>query len=246
MIEPMPLRRILPIALLALALLALLAPSVAVAAERTVSVNGSATRKVANDTAGLGFGVSQERKSRGAALRATSERLRKVIAAVQTIPGVGPGDITTGRISVNKFFRGERPLYRASEGISVVLHEPAEAGNLVSAAIGAGATGTRGPNFFLGNPEVAYNAALAAAFDQARTRATALAAQAGAVLGPALSIVEGGGVEAQPYAAEPVQKDACAVPGPVGTTAKRCATAPPVKPGTSTVTATVGVVFALQ
>lgn len=246
MIAPMQsLRRILPISLLALALLV---PAAASALDRTVSVSGSATREVANDTAGLGFSVSLERKTRGAALRATSAQLRKVIAAAQTIPGVGEGDITTGRISVNKIFRDERPRYRASEGISVVLHQPAEAGNLVAAAIAAGATGTRGPNFFLGDPEAAYNAALAAAFDQAKVRAGALATQAGATLGPAISISEGGGVEALPYdAAAPTQKGACAAPAPAPVvTTKRCAATPPVKPGTSTVTATVQVVFALQ
>jgi len=188
-----PLRRIVPLALLALALL--VPASAAAAVERTVTVSGSATRKVPNDTASIGFGVSLERKTRGGALRATSAQLRKVIAAVQAIPGVGEGDVTTGRISISKVFRDEQPLYRASEGISVVLHDPAEAGNAVSAAIAAGATGTNGPNYFLGDPETAYNAALTAAFDQAKSRAGALAAQAGAVLGPALSIAEGGSVE---------------------------------------------------
>jgi uncharacterized protein len=243
MIEPTkPLRRLLPIAALALALLV---PAPASAVERTVTVSGSATRTLPNDTASLGFGVSLERRSRGAALSATSARLRKVIAAVQEIPGVGEGDVTTGRISVSKLFRGETPLYRASQGISVLLHEPAEAGNLVSAAIAAGATGTRGPNFFVGDPEAAYNAALAAAFDQAKARAGALAAQAGASLGAALSIAEGGSVEPPFTAGSPAAKDVCASPTPV-TATKRCATAPPVKPGTSTVTATVSVVFALQ
>jgi uncharacterized protein YggE len=235
-----PLRRIVPLALLALVLLA---PAPTSAAERTVTVSGSATRKVPNDTASIGFGVSLERKTRGAALRATSAQLRKVIAAVQAIPGVGEGDVTTGRISVGKVFRDERPLYRASEGISVVLHDPAQAGNAVSAAIAAGATGTNGPSYFLGDPEAAYNAALTAAFDQAKARATALAAQAGAVLGPALSIAEGGGVE-PPVSAAPVAKDVCATEAPVAT--KRCAATPPVKPGTSRVTATVSVIFALQ
>ena len=102
---------------------------------------------------------------------------------------------------------------------------------LVAAAVRAGATGVNGPNFFVGNPGAAYNSALTAAFDQARERAAALAARAGAALGPALSIEEGGGV-ATPEA--PQAKSA-----PAGE-------APPVKPGTSTVTATVHVVFALQ
>jgi uncharacterized protein len=234
------LRRIVPLTLLALALLV---PAPASAIERTVTVSGSATRAVPNDTASIGFGVSLERKTRGAALRATSNQLRLVIAAVQTIPGVGAGDVTTGRISIDKVFRDERPRYRASQGITVVLHDPSKAGGAVSTAIAAGATGTNGPNYFLGNPDAAYNAALTAAFDQAKARAAALAAQAGASLGPALSIAEGGSVE-PPVSAAPVAKDVCATEAPV--TAKRCAATPPVKPGTSKVTATVSVIFALQ
>jgi uncharacterized protein YggE len=222
-----PLRRIVPLALLALALLV---PAPASAVERTVTVSGSATRKVPNDTASIGFGVSLERGTRGAALRATSAQLRRVIAAVQAIPGVGDGDVTTGRISVSKVFRDERPRYRASEAVSV--------------AIAAGATGTNGPSYFLADPEAAYNAALAAAFDQARSRAAALAAQAGAVLGPALSIAEGGSVE-PPLSEAPAAKDVCST-ADTPVSAKRCAATPPVKPGTSTVTATVSVIFALQ
>ena len=48
-------------------MLALLLPASAVAAERTVSVHGTATQKVPNDTASLGFSVSLERKTRKAA-----------------------------------------------------------------------------------------------------------------------------------------------------------------------------------
>lgn len=243
--------RLLPIALLALALLV---PASAAAVERTVTVSGTASRQVPNDTASVGLGVSLERDSRGAALRATSAKLRRVIAAVQAIPGVGEGDVATGRISVGRSFggEGEPPRYRASQGIAVVLHEPAEAGNLIAAAIAAGATGTRGPSFFLGDPEAAYAAALTAAFDQAKARAGALAAQAGATLGPALSIAEGGSVEPPlQEAASPVAKDCAAAPSPPAATTRRTASAcaapsPPTKPGTSKVTATVSVVFALQ
>lgn len=218
--------------LLVLLALCLFAPSAAAAQDRAVTVNGSATQEVPNDTAGLGFQVAKERDSRSAALRVVSVRLRGVIAAVQGIPGVESGDVTTGQISVRKIVRRSRVLYRASEGISVILHQPDRAGEMVGAAIGAGATGTRGPRFFPGNPELAYNSTLVAAFDQARAKASALAAQAGATLGPAISIEEGSEVvPAQPQAG---QKGAAAEP------------APPVKPGSSTVTAAVHVVFALQ
>jgi uncharacterized protein YggE len=244
--------------LTALLALALLAPASAQAAvERTVSVTAEATLKVPNDSASLGFSVSRERRSRGAALRAVAGGLRGVIAVVQATPGVGPGDVSTGRISVRKSFRGERPVYRASEGIGVTLHQPEEAGELVSAAIGAGATGVSGPSFFVGDTEAAFANALTAAFDKAKLRATALATRAGGTLGPALTIDEGEGAELTPQfeAAAPKSASGCAVsPGSSGSapvavkrTRGRCTTAPPpTKPGTSTVTAKVHVVFALQ
>ncbi len=218
---------------LALALVALLAAPIQAsgAQERTVSVEGTATQQVPNDTARLGFSVSEERKSRAAALQVVAVRLRHVIAAVQSVAGVGQGDVTTGTISLRKLSRDERTVYRASEGISVVLHQPDRAGELVSDAVAAGATGTRGPTFFPGDPDSAYDGVLAAAFDQAKARATVLAEQAGATLGPAIAIQEG----------------AESFPAPVGAAqaAPAAKPSPPVKPGTSTVTATVHVVFAL-
>jgi uncharacterized protein YggE len=237
---------------LALLALALLAPAAAGAAERTVSVTAEATLQVPNDSASLGFSVSKERRSRAAALRAVSGKLRGVIAAVQTIPGVGAGDVTTGRISVRKSFRGERPVYRAGEGIGVTLHQPDKAGELVSAAIAAGATGVSGPNFFVGDSETAFTDALAAAFDKAKLRATALATRAGASLGAALAIDEGEGPELTPqFDSAPKSTGASGCAAPTAPTAikraSRCTAAPPpTKPGTSTVTATVHVVFALQ
>jgi uncharacterized protein YggE len=246
-----------PALALALIALALLVPASAQAAiERTVSVTASATLKVPNDSAGVGFSVSRERRTRGAALRAVAGGLRKVIAAAQAVPGVGDGDIATGRISVRKTFRGEKTVYRASEGVSVVLHQPDEAGALVSAGIAAGASGVSGPNFFVGDTEAAFANALTAAFDKAKGRATALATRAGGTLGPTLTIDEGEGAELIPqFDAKAAPVSGCAVqtgaasPGDaaVKRLAPRCTTAPPpVKPSTSTVTATVHVVFALQ
>ncbi len=232
---------------LALALLVLLVPASAAAVERTVSVTAEATLKVPNDSAAIGFSASAERRTRAAAFSAFAQRLRRVIAVVQTTPGVGDGDIRTGRVSVRKVFHGERPIYRASEGITVTLHEPDRAGELITAAIAAGASGVNGPRFFVGDEEAAYSAALAAAFAKAKAKATTLATQAGAVLGPALSIEEGGQAEAfqgSPQAKSPSPAADCGVStGPV----QRCAaTPPPTKPGSSTVSATVGVIFALQ
>ncbi len=246
--------RSLLLTVLALSILALAVPATA-AAERTVAVEATATVKVPNDSASFGLGVSLTRGSRGAALQATSAKLQKVIAAVRAIPGVGEGDVKTGRISVDRVGRGQ---FRASEGIGVTLHEPSRAGDLVQAAIGAGATGVRGPSYFVGETEAAYATALGAAFTKAKAKATTLAGQAGATLGQALQITEGGNSEIVPYqdkAAAPESAGCGVAAAPAspttakraGETAQQCAGAPPpTKPGVSTVTATVGVIFELR
>lgn len=218
-------------ALIAAIALALLLPATAAAQERTITVKGSATQEVPNDAATLTFSVSKERRSKQAALRVVAVRLRAVIAAVQSVPGIGAGDVTTGAISVQKV-RSKPIVYRASEGIVVVLHQPEKAGELVNAAVAAGATGTGGPNFFASDPEAAYRNTLVAAFDSAKAKAAALATRAGATLGPAITIDEG--TEVTPEF------------GPRSTKGAEAAPAPPSKPGTSTVTATVRVVFALE
>ncbi|HXR31342.1 MAG TPA: SIMPL domain-containing protein [Solirubrobacterales bacterium] len=220
------------VAVLALAA-SLLSPATAAAIDRTVTVKGEAVQQVVNDAAELGFSVSKERRSKGAALRIVAIRMQAVIATIKATPGVGPGDVTTGSISVRKLTRNGKTVWRASEGVGVVLHQPERAGELVSAAIAAGATGTRGPRFFASHPETAYNDALLAAFDQAKAKAAALATRAGATLGPVLTIEEGR--EVVPTTAAPRGEKK----GPRGP-------APPVEPGTSTVTATVRVVFSLE
>ena len=94
--------------------------------------------------------------------------------------------------------------------------------------------GVSGPSFFVGDSEAAYAKALAAAYDKAKAKATTLAGEAGATLGPALSIVEGG---AEGPLRTPKGESTAPLPEEEG--------APPTKPGTSTVTATVNVVFEL-
>jgi uncharacterized protein YggE len=221
--------------LLAVMALALILPASASAVEHTVTVEGSATQKVPNDAAKLGFSVSKEGKSRGAALHVVAIKLRGVIAAVQATPGIGPGDVTTGQISVRKISQDKHTLFRASEGVGVLLHEPQRAGELVNAAVAAGATGTRGPDFFASNPEAAYNNTLLAAFDQAKGKAATLATRAGAVLGPAITIEE----TTEAVAAQPRSKSGELEAG-------AAEPAPPAKPGASTVTASVRAVFALE
>jgi uncharacterized protein len=217
---------------------ALLPTAAAAATGRTVAVTASATVKVPNDTAKLGFGVKREAKTRGAALQKTAKGLRKVIAAVKSFPGVGEGDVKTGRIDVRPVQKGTVTVYRATEGITVTLHEPSKAGELLSDGLAAGATGVSGPSFSVGNEEAAFAKVLAAAFVKAKERATVLATQAGAKLGAALTIEEGSGAEfigPREFEAAPEAASTKGVAEPT----------PPTKPGTSKVKATVHVIFEL-
>jgi uncharacterized protein len=232
----MSLTRKASLVLAALLACALLPAAAGAATGRTVAVTAKATVKVPNDTATVGFGVKRERKTRTAALQATAAGLRKVIATAKSFPGVGEGDVRTGRVNVRPEKKGKVTVYRATEGIQVTLHEPSKAGELISKGLGAGATGVSGPSFGVGNEEEAFGKALAAAFAKAKERATILAGQAGATLGQALTIEEGEG-------AEIVEAEESA-PAEVAGTAKAAPT-PPTKPGTSTVRATVHVIFEL-
>jgi uncharacterized protein YggE len=234
-------------------LAALVIPAGASGAERTVSVTATVEHAVPNDAAEVHFSVSKERPGRAAALNVVAVRLRAVIAAAQASTGVGTGDITTGSISIRRVEKGERPVYRANAGVTVVTHQPEEAGSLVTAGVAAGATGTRGPTFFASDGEAAYDAALVEALGRAKAKAEMLATAAGASLGPALTITEGGAVTPVIGAADAAPKSKCVsvAAGSGGTRraasdSRSCATPPPVKPGNSTVTASVDATFALQ
>jgi uncharacterized protein len=219
-----------------LAVFALLPATAAAATGRSVAVTASATVKVPNDTATIGFGVKREKKTRAAALQATAAGLRKVIAVAKAFPGVGEGDVKTGRINVSPVQKGKVTVYRATEGINVTLHEPSKAGELLGKGLAAGATGVSGPTFTVGNQEEAFAKVLATAFTKAKERATVLATQAGATLGAAITIEEGEGAEF----IGPQTFDSTAKSGS-GTAAP----SPPTTPGTSQVKATVHVVFEL-
>jgi uncharacterized protein YggE len=223
-------RRFLPLLVLALALLL---PAGAQALDRTVSVRATVEREVPNDAAEVRFAVSKERPGRAAALRVVALRVRAVLAAAEAAPGVDPGDVSTGSITVRRVEKGKRPVYRASEGITVITHEPEAAGELVAAGVAAGATSTRGPRFFASDREAAYRAALVEAMQQAKGKAELLASAAGATLGPAITIVESSGVT--PFTPNSATEKGGAEDAP----------APPVEPGTSSVEATVEATFGL-
>ena len=171
----------------------LLAPAAgAQAPARSISVTGEGSIRAANDTARVGFRVEARGATRPVALRRSSARLREVLAAIRRL-GVEDPDLRTRGVTVvrPRERRGRKlPGYIARGGVTAIVRDVSRTGAVVDAAVAAGAASVEGPRFFIDDPNAALHRALVAAVRDARTKAAALAAEAGLTLGQAISIRE--------------------------------------------------------
>jgi uncharacterized protein len=219
----------------ALAALFLVPAANAQSPARTISVTGEGTITAANDTARLGFGVEGRGATRPVALRNSSANLRQVLAALKGL-GVADRDLRTRGVSVarRRDRRGRKlPGYIARGGVTAVVRDVSQTGPLVDAAVAAGAASVDGPSFFIDDPQAVLRRALVAAFRDARSKAAALAAEAGLTLGQTISIRESTFV--------PSETDFGGEGG--GGEEQRRGAAAPTRPGRTQVFGTVFVVF---
>ncbi len=193
-----------------------------------ITVTGDGTVTAAPDRAGSSFGVTTQAATATAALAESSAAMEKVIAAVKA-KGIPEADIQTQEVSLTPRTsdRGDIVGYTASNSVSVVS-PIGKAGEVIDAAVAAGATDVFGPNLTRSDSSALYREALKAAVADAKAKAQALAAAAGVSLGSVTSIVETG-------APTPI-------PQPVG----RAETpSTPIQPGTERIEASVTVTFAI-
>jgi uncharacterized protein YggE len=235
----MPFLRIVALSLL----FAVAAPALAHADDTTdlrrkITITGDSSTVVSNDAARVIFGVHATRPTAGAALKAASRQMQRVLGAVRA-GGVAAADIQTRTVSVSKLAPGKRGTprgYRAGQSIRVVVRDVAKTGTVIDQAVGAGATGVSGPDFFVSDSAHSYDDALGLAFDDAKAKAQLLAARAGAQLGAALSIDEDTDVETL----APTAADSAGSASPL-----KIAPPTPARPGQSRVNARISVVFEL-
>jgi uncharacterized protein len=102
--------------------------------------------------------------------------------------------------------------FHASNTVHAVVRELADAGPVVDAAVQGGANSVSGPVFRLADPRAHYEAAVDAAYEDARFRAEAIAARAGVALGGPVAIVEGGGAVPLPRSLAVQSAEAVSVP----------------------------------
>ena len=197
---------------------------------------GNASVTAPNDTATVSLGVTTRHATATRALADTSARTRRVLDALDA-QGIAKADIQTETVSLSRSVRRtgkhrrKRVVYTASNSVDVTVHDVSKTGAVIQAAVNAGATRVSGVEFSASNSDALYDKALGVAYDNARTKAAALAERAGMKLGDPISIQEG---QQDVFAESDLAQSAPA------------AAAPPIEPGTATVTAIVTVVFAMS
>jgi uncharacterized protein YggE len=218
--------------LAAAALAGVLRPEGAAAVEPrdgTITVTGTGSVLAAPDRAQLSFGVESQAATARAAIAANAAEMRRVLEALRK---AGARDLATQTVSVSPRYRdgaAEIAGYGALNTVSATIAVD-RAGALVDAAVAAGANQVYGPSLSTSDARRFYRDALAAAVEDARTRAAALAAAAGAAVGRVVSIVEGTGVGGPAFEAAKAATDSST----------------PVEPGSQEISAAVTVTYALS
>ena len=224
-----------------MALVVLLAPSANAQETRTINVRGDASIQIPNDLATVTIGVSRQGETAGAALRRSSTRARRVVTALKRAGGdaieIETLDVSVRRRTVREGDDRVR-VFVATNRLRLEVEEVARTGELLAAAVRAGATSVSSIKFTRSDVRQVYREQLVAAFDDARAKSQALAAQAGLTLGRPLTIEESG---FRASVSQPVfSEDAATAPGAGGESEP---VIPPVKPGSTSVKARVFVVF---
>jgi uncharacterized protein len=195
-----------------------------------ITVLGTASANLIPNRASFAFGTVSQAATATAALTASSQSVARVIAALKRL-GVAQADIQTADVSLSPRTNdnGDEIVgYTASNTVTATVRKIGDAGDVVDAAVGAGANQVSGPNLLASDQDAAYRNALERAVADARAKAETLATASSSTLGKITAIVEGGG----------------AIPMPVAVGAKDSSL--PIEPGTQKIEATVSVTFTLS
>jgi len=201
--------------------------------DHTVTVSGSAIVTSKPDEAVISLGVQTQAQTATDALRQNAAKMSDVIAAITGL-GIDQSDISTDSVNLSPQTNNDGTLvigYVAQNSVSVTVHDLSKAGPVIDAANSAGANVVNGISFQVSEQNPALTAALTAAVQDAKSRADAMAAGAGATVGDVVSISDQTSSQPIPFA-----YDRAMAAGAVT----------PIEPGTITTTVSVTAVWALQ
>src|SRR3954468_8656020 len=158
----------------------------------TISVTGSGTVTTEPDAATTSFGVVTQGSTAREAMSRNSEEMAKVIDALKRA-GVASKDLQTEYVSLDPRYdnQGREVVgYSASNSVSAIVRELAGVGDLIDAAVAAGANNVSGPSLSRADQGKLYNDALERAVADARAKAEVLARAAGVSVGAVQSVAE--------------------------------------------------------
>ena len=207
----------------------------------TVSVSGHGEVNVPPDTASVNIGVDVIKPTLDEAQEQATAQATAVIDALKEA-GVAEEDIQTDYFSVNilrDYSENADPTlitgFEIINQLRVTVRDTEQIGELLDAAVNAGANSIYGVTFYVDYQTAAASDARVDAVEDARTKAEELAAAAGMTLGPVISLAEG-----VPPVFSPVYGMAR------GGGMAMDAAAAPVEPGSTTVSVDVQMTFELR
>lgn len=196
--------------------------------DSTITVTGDGTVDATPDRASFDFGVTTNGATAAEALSRNSTEARAIIGALKK-SGIDAADIQTTQVSLwpQTSNDGTRITgYQASNSVQVTA-ALGRSGELVDAAVRAGANNVDGPSLDTADKASLYNAALKKALAAAKVKAQAIAEATGLTLGTVLKVNEGGSPAPIVYGAALAARGA----------------APPIEAGTQKIDASVTVTF---
>lgn len=196
-----------------------------------ITVTGTAVVEATPDRSEWSFGVQEQGETARQALDRAAEAATGIVAALRR-QGVAERDLRTDQVSVWPNYDGRGSSgYVASTSVRTLVRDLGRASAVVDAAVTAGANQVSGPGLAASDRDAHYRQALAAALDQARANAQALAQRAGTQLGAVVAIRESGSSSPPAYEAAVAADEARA--------------AMPIQPGRQEISASVVVTFAI-
>jgi len=166
-------------------------------AQPRISVSGEASVSVPPDLAEVEAGVTSDAKTAREASETNNATMGKLLLALKAA-GIDAKDIQTSRLALqpqNAPNRTGPPAiagYRASNRVTVRLHDVAKVANTIDMLVSAGANDIGGINFMVSQASKLLDDARTQAVADARRKAEIYAKAAGVTLGAPLNISEGG------------------------------------------------------
>jgi uncharacterized protein YggE len=202
-----------------------------------ISVTGEAHISVPPDLAQIDAGVTSEARTAREASDTNNTAMGKILLALKGA-GIDEKDYQTSRLSLqaqNSVPKQGTPStvtgYRASNRVTIRLHDIAKVAGLIDTLVAAGANELGGINFMVSQASKLLDDAREQAVADARRKAEIYAKAAGVSLGAPISISEEGG-------AQPVFRARMALPMAAAPT--------PIAQGEETLSISVAVIWAIK